>query len=102
MHQEREALEKREGNPQPGGWSRFMIVTEDLDGMIDELREVGATFRGALPRRELGGKYCFRILRGMSSSCSSTQNTSLARGSRNSEAPSQKPRKKRGFCFARH
>ncbi|HZX79211.1 VOC family protein [Lysobacter sp.] len=37
---------KAGGHPQPGGWSRFMIVTEDLDGMIDELREAGASFRG--------------------------------------------------------
>jgi catechol 2,3-dioxygenase-like lactoylglutathione lyase family enzyme len=37
---------KAGGNPQPGGWSRFMMVTDDLDGMIAELREAGATFRG--------------------------------------------------------
>lgn len=34
------------GTPQPGGWNRFMIVTDDLDGKIDELREAGASFRG--------------------------------------------------------
>jgi catechol 2,3-dioxygenase-like lactoylglutathione lyase family enzyme len=37
---------KAGGDPQPGGWSRFMIVTDDLDGMISELRNAGATFRG--------------------------------------------------------
>jgi catechol 2,3-dioxygenase-like lactoylglutathione lyase family enzyme len=37
---------KAGGDPQPGGWSRFMIVTDDLDGMIEELRNAGATFRG--------------------------------------------------------
>ena len=37
---------KAGGDPKPGGWSRFMIVTKDLDGMIDELRKSGATFRG--------------------------------------------------------
>ena len=37
---------KAGGDPQPGGWSRFMILTDDLDGMIDELRSAGATFRG--------------------------------------------------------
>ena len=37
---------KAGGNPQPGGWSRFMVVTDDLDGMIDDLREAGASFRG--------------------------------------------------------
>lgn len=39
---------KAGGDPQPGGWSRFMIVTEDLDGMIAKLREAGASFRGEL------------------------------------------------------
>ena len=37
---------KAGGDPQPGGWSRFMIVTDDLDGMISKLRNAGATFRG--------------------------------------------------------
>ena len=37
---------KAGGNPQPGGWSGFMVVTDDLDGMIDELRGAGASFRG--------------------------------------------------------
>ena len=37
---------KAGGDPQPGGWSRFMIVTDDLDGLIEELRSAGATFRG--------------------------------------------------------
>ena len=37
---------KAGGNPQPGGWSRFMLVTENLDRLIEELRETGARFRG--------------------------------------------------------
>jgi catechol 2,3-dioxygenase-like lactoylglutathione lyase family enzyme len=37
---------KAGGSPQPGGWSRFMIVTDDLDGMIGDLRASGASFRG--------------------------------------------------------
>jgi len=37
---------KAGGTPEPGGWNRFMIVTDDLDGMIDELRDAGASFRG--------------------------------------------------------
>lgn len=37
---------KAGGSPEPGGWSRFMIVTDDLDGMIDALRQAGASFRG--------------------------------------------------------
>ena len=37
---------KAGGNPTPGGWSRFMIVTKDLDRKIDQLRKGGASFRG--------------------------------------------------------
>jgi catechol 2,3-dioxygenase-like lactoylglutathione lyase family enzyme len=37
---------KAGGTPEPGGWNRFMIVTDDLDGMIDKLRDAGASFRG--------------------------------------------------------
>lgn len=37
---------KAGGAPEPGGWSRFMIVTDDLDRMIAELRRAGAKFRG--------------------------------------------------------
>ena len=37
---------KAGGDPKPGGWSRFMIVTNDLDGMIADLRKAGASFRG--------------------------------------------------------
>ena len=37
---------KAGGNPTPGGWSRFMIVSKDLDRKIDQLRKGGASFRG--------------------------------------------------------
>ncbi|HET6341056.1 MAG TPA: VOC family protein [Gemmatimonadota bacterium] len=37
---------KAGGNPEPGGWSRFMIITKDLDGMIADLKKSGAKFRG--------------------------------------------------------
>ena len=37
---------KAGGNPEPGGWSRFQVETDDLDGLIDRLRGEGATFRG--------------------------------------------------------
>jgi len=36
------------GDPKPGGWNRFMIVTKDLDGLLDRLRTGGAQFRGEL------------------------------------------------------
>jgi catechol 2,3-dioxygenase-like lactoylglutathione lyase family enzyme len=31
--------------PQPGGWSRFVIEVDDLDPLVARLRNVGATFR---------------------------------------------------------
>lgn len=34
------------GTPKPGGWNRFMIITTELDALIDRLRRVGARFRG--------------------------------------------------------
>ena len=39
---------KAGGDPRPGGWSRFMIVTKNLDRTIDELRKAGASFRGEI------------------------------------------------------
>jgi catechol 2,3-dioxygenase-like lactoylglutathione lyase family enzyme len=34
------------GNPTPGGWNRFMVVTKDLDALIARLRSANARFRG--------------------------------------------------------
>jgi catechol 2,3-dioxygenase-like lactoylglutathione lyase family enzyme len=34
------------GAPQPGGWNRFQLAVQDLDGIVGALREAGATFRG--------------------------------------------------------
>ena len=34
------------GDPKPGGWNRFMVVTRELDALIGRLRKAGATFRG--------------------------------------------------------
>lgn len=45
---------KAGGNPQPGGWNRFMIVTDDLDGMIGRLRAAGASFRGEVAEAGAG------------------------------------------------
>ncbi len=36
------------GDPKPGGWSRFVFITSDLDELAVRLREAGATFRGGL------------------------------------------------------
>ena len=45
---------KAGGDPKPGGWSRFMIVTTNLDRMIDELRRNGASFRGEIAEAAAG------------------------------------------------
>lgn len=45
---------KAGGSPRPGGWSRFMLVTGDLDRKIDELREAGASFRGEVAEAGAG------------------------------------------------
>jgi catechol 2,3-dioxygenase-like lactoylglutathione lyase family enzyme len=36
------------GTPEPGGWNRFMIVTDALDALIARLSETGARFRGEI------------------------------------------------------
>lgn len=36
------------GNPEPGGWNRFQLEVDDLDGFVEELRGHGAIFRGDL------------------------------------------------------
>jgi catechol 2,3-dioxygenase-like lactoylglutathione lyase family enzyme len=41
---------KAGGNPEPGGWSRFQVETEDLDGMIASLKRGGFRFRGEIAK----------------------------------------------------
>jgi catechol 2,3-dioxygenase-like lactoylglutathione lyase family enzyme len=36
------------GVPKPGGWNRFMIVTKELDVLLERLRRAGAGFRGEI------------------------------------------------------
>ena len=36
------------GNPEPGGWNRFMIVTSELDVLIERLRRADGRFRGEI------------------------------------------------------
>lgn len=36
------------GTPEPGGWNRFMLVTDALDALIGRLRAAGARFRGGI------------------------------------------------------
>ena len=61
---------KAGGNPQPGGWSRFQIVTDDLDSLTRRLGDEGATFRGDVAEGPGGRQYCWKIPPGTSSSCS--------------------------------
>ncbi len=42
------------GHPEPGGWSRFMIVTKDIDGLIARLSSAGAKFRGDISEAGAG------------------------------------------------
>lgn len=42
------------GHPQPGGWNRFMIVTQDIDSLIDRLSDGGAKFRGEISEAGAG------------------------------------------------
>lgn len=39
---------KAGGEPRPGGWARFMVITNDLNQMISELKSKGARFRGEI------------------------------------------------------
>jgi len=36
------------GIPTPGGWNRFMVMTDNLDALVARLRDRGAKFRGGL------------------------------------------------------
>ena len=41
--------------PEPGGWNRFAIEVDDLEGVVARLRETGATFRNDIVTG-VGGK----------------------------------------------
>ncbi len=34
--------------PEPGGWNRFEIEVDDLDAMVEALRQAGVTFRNEI------------------------------------------------------
>ena len=34
------------GVPQPGGWNRFMLITDRIDALIERLSNAGAKFKG--------------------------------------------------------
>jgi catechol 2,3-dioxygenase-like lactoylglutathione lyase family enzyme len=37
---------KAGGDPVPGGWNRFQLEIEDLDSLVEDLRNDGVGFRG--------------------------------------------------------
>jgi len=36
------------GAPQPGGWNRFQLEIDDLEGLVERLKREGATFRNEI------------------------------------------------------
>ena len=42
------------GTPEPGGWNRFMIVTDDIDQLVSELSDAGTRFRGEMSEAGAG------------------------------------------------
>jgi catechol 2,3-dioxygenase-like lactoylglutathione lyase family enzyme len=42
------------GTPEPGGWNRFMVMTDALDDLIGRLRAAGARFRGGISAGGVG------------------------------------------------
>ena len=42
------------GKPEPGGWNRFMLVTDEIDALIGRLSEAGANFRGEISEAGAG------------------------------------------------
>lgn len=68
---------KAGGHPKPGGWSRFMIVTKNLDRMIKDLRKAGASFRGEVAEAGAGRQILLKIRLAMPSNCSRTQNVQV-------------------------
>ena len=42
------------GTPEPGGWNRFMLVTDDIDALIGRLSDAGAEFKGEISEAGAG------------------------------------------------
>jgi catechol 2,3-dioxygenase-like lactoylglutathione lyase family enzyme len=42
------------GEPRPGGWNRFQLTVDDLQGTVDRLRREGAQFRGDVVKGQGG------------------------------------------------
>jgi catechol 2,3-dioxygenase-like lactoylglutathione lyase family enzyme len=46
--------------PAPGGWNRFQIEVDDLDRLVDDLRQGGADFRGEITQGQGGRQILVR------------------------------------------
>jgi catechol 2,3-dioxygenase-like lactoylglutathione lyase family enzyme len=42
------------GDPEPGGWNRFMLVTDNIDALIGKLSAAGARFKGEISEAGAG------------------------------------------------
>ena len=42
------------GQPHPGGWNRFMIVTKDIDVVVGRLNDAGVKFKGEISEAGAG------------------------------------------------
>jgi catechol 2,3-dioxygenase-like lactoylglutathione lyase family enzyme len=42
------------GNPEPGGWNRFMLITDRIDALIERLSDAGAKFKGDISEAGVG------------------------------------------------
>lgn len=42
------------GTPDPGGWNRFMLVTDDIDVLVERLDQGGVKFKGEMSEAGAG------------------------------------------------
>ena len=42
------------GSPEPGGWNRFMLVTDDINALVGQLSNAGAKFKGEISEAGAG------------------------------------------------
>ena len=56
--------------PEPGGWNRFQLEVDDLDAMVEELRNQARAFAATSSSESAASKPCSRILPGTRSNCS--------------------------------
>lgn len=42
------------GNPEPGGWNRFMLITDDINALIGRLTAAGSKFKGEISEAGAG------------------------------------------------